>query len=404
METVVDTLRRTIGLDPASIGMGAIERAVQQRMTATHTATPDRYRHLLHETPGELRALIDTLVVPETWFFRDRGAFVAVAAEAMLPAHSSKLRYLCVPCATGEEPLSLAMALQDAGVEGDRYHIDAFDISDRVVRHAERGLYGKNSFRGTYTEYRARYFHATPEGCAIDPAVRRQVTFRQANLLDDLAFHGAQIYDAIFCRNLLIYFDTEARNNALKKIARLLRDDGLLCVAPAETGLLLRHGFVPAEAPQAFAFRKDRKPAKTREALPAMRHEPHPAFLPGRMVPSNRQEPPPQPVETEEEPLPTFADALRLADEGRFEEVSKICQANIDAHGASADAYYLLALVSDASARHEEAATFYRKALYLDPNHRDALAHFSLLAEKLGQTETAGALRRRALRLESHAA
>ena len=106
----------------------------------------------------------------------------------------------------------------------------------------------------------------------------------------------------------------------------------------------------------------------------------------------------------EESPsLPVFADAMRLADEGRLDEVCGICRAHIEAHGASADAYYLLALVSDASARYEEAAALYRKALYLEPQHRDALAHFSLLADKLGQTVAAGALRQRALRLEPNA-
>jgi chemotaxis protein methyltransferase WspC len=104
-------------------------------------------------------------------------------------------------------------------------------------------------------------------------------------------------------------------------------------------------------------------------------------------------------------PTPSpLAEAMRLANEGRFDEVSEICRAHIDAHGASADAYCLLALVSDASARYEEAATLYRKALYLDPQHREALAHFSLLADKLGETAAAGALRRRALRMEPHVA
>ncbi len=195
----------------------------------------------------------------------------------------------------------------------------------------------------------------------------------------------------------------------MEKIARLLRDGGLLCVAPAETGLLLRHGFMPADAPQAFAFRKATNPAAAKLNLPSNPHElPAPVLqLPLRAL--ERRPPAVLPAVARREPkaespsLPVFADAMRLADEGRLDEVCGICRAHIEAHGASADAYYLLALVSDASARYEEAATLYRKALYLDPQHRDALAHFSLLADKLGQTVAAGALRRRALRLEPNA-
>jgi chemotaxis protein methyltransferase WspC len=267
-------------------------------------------------------------------------------------------------------------------------------------------VYRRNSFRENDADFRAHYFQETLAGCAIHPVVRRQATFRQANLLDDSALTGAHIYDAIFCRNLLIYFDSESQLKALEKLSGLLREEGLLCVAPAETGLLLRHGFVPADVPQAFAFRNRKKTAMAKppvaQALPK-RLEYRPPAHPLRSL---ERQPPTQfaavaTPKAEAAPVPpAFADALRLADEGRFDEVSRICRAQIDAQGASADAYYLLALVSDASARYEEAATLYRKALYLDPRHRDALAHFSLLAARLGETATAGALRRRALRFE----
>ena len=410
MEAILIKLRDTIGLDAASIGRGAIERAVQKRIATSNMKSLVRYRQFLDESPDELRALIDALVVPETWFFRDPGAFAAVAAEAKTQNHPAQLRYLCVPCATGEEPLSLAMTLLDCGVPADRFHIDAFDISERLVTHAQRGVYGRNSFRGNDADFRARYFQETSKGCAIHPAVRKQATFRQANLLDDSAFDGPQLYDAIFCRNLLIYFDSESQLKAVRKISSLLRDDGLLCVAPAETGLLLRHGFVSANVPQAFAFRNGKKPGMAKSPLPARRpvHRLSTQPLPFRSVakrPEVNLAADALPKATEAAPpLPAFGDAMRLADEGRFEEVSRICQAHIDARGASADAYYLLALVSDASARYAEAATLYRKALYLDPQHRDALAHFSLLAAKLGETAAAGALRRRALRIEPNAA
>jgi chemotaxis protein methyltransferase WspC len=411
MENIVTKLRETIGLDAASIGRGAIERAVQKRIAASNMRSLERYRELLRESPDELRALIDVLVVPETWFFRDRGAFAAVAAEAKTSKHPAQLRYLCVPCASGEEPLSLAMTLLDSGVPAERFHIDAFDISERLVTQAQRGVYGRNSFRGNDADFRARYFRETSEGCAIHPVVRRQTTFRRANLLDDPAFDGAQIYDAVFCRNLLIYFDSEAQQKAVRKLSGLLRDDGLLCVAPAETGLLLRHGFEPADVAQAFAFRNRKRTEAATTQIPARRleyrHPPRPLPLrPREMQPKVKLAADAIPKATESAaPTPSpLAEAMRLANEGRFDEVSEICRAHIDAHGASADAYCLLALVSDASARYEEAATLYRKALYLDPQHREALAHFSLLADKLGETAAAGALRRRALRMEPHVA
>ncbi|MGA3169702.1 MAG: CheR family methyltransferase [Chthoniobacteraceae bacterium] len=409
MDSVVTELCKRIGLDAGSVGLNAIERAIHHRIAACHAAGMDEYRHILIESPAEFAALIDAVVVPETWFFRDPGAFGAVASQAKASKRTAQLKYLCVPCATGEEPFSLAMSLLGAGIPADRFHIDAYDISERLLASAERGIYRRNSFRGNIAHFRSRYFQETAEGCAIHPEVRKQATFRQANLLDDSTLQGVEMYDAIFCRNLLIYFEPEAQLKALAKVSRLLRDGGLLCVAPAETGLLLRNGFVPAEMPQAFAFRnKNWTPAAPIRPRPQLRL-PAPQSARPQPQPQPRAIPAPEtkaqaPKSTPPAEVTPLTEALRLANEGRFEEVSAICRTHIEKHGASADAYYLLALVCDASAHYEEAAILYRKTLYLDPRHQDALAHFSLLSDKLGETAAAGALRQRALRLESTAA
>jgi chemotaxis protein methyltransferase WspC len=409
MDSVVTELCKRIGLDAASVGLNAIERAIHHRMAACHAAGMDEYRHILLESPAEFAALIDAVVVPETWFFRDPGAFSAVASQAKASKPTAQLKYLCVPCATGEEPFSLAMSLLTAGISAECFQIDAYDISNRLLALADRGIYRRNSFRGNIAHFRSRYFQETADGCAINPEVRKQATFRQANLLDDTALQGAEMYDAIFCRNLLIYFEPEAQIKALTKVSRLLRDGGLLCVAPAETGLLLRNGFVPVDMPQAFAFRnKNYAPSAKVRPKPQLRlPAPQPVKPQPQLKPCATPAPqtkalvaqPAMPAE-----VAPLTEAVRMANEGRFEEVSAICRAYLERHGASADAYYLLALVCDASARYEEAASLYRKTLYLDPQHQDALAHFSLLSDKLGDATAAGALRQRALRLETNAA
>jgi chemotaxis protein methyltransferase WspC len=173
---------------------------------------------------------------------------------------------------------------------------------------------------------------------------------------------------------------------------------------------MLRHEFTPAGLTMAFAFRNGKvnqapqvapknertsrpKPPTAGSARPASRR----ISLPKAGAPMAVKTAPAAPVRT-------LADAMRLADEGSFEEVAAICHQHLATQGASADAYYLLALVSDALDRTEEAAVFYRKALYLEPKHREALVHFSLLAEKLGDGKTAAALRERARRLETRSA
>lgn len=141
-------LKQTMGLDATSIGSSAIERAVQERLSACHLKDPDSYWERVRSSETELQELVEAVVVPETWFFRNPEAFAALVRlvrEEWLPSHpEGVLRLLSLPCSTGEEPNSIAMALLDAGFPANRFDIDAIDISARALARAQLGLYGRN--------------------------------------------------------------------------------------------------------------------------------------------------------------------------------------------------------------------------------------------------------------------
>ena len=260
MKCVENRLRETIGLDVASVGSGMVQRAVRHRMRSLGLKRPEDYLGFLKRSRTEWQELVESVVVTETWFFRDPepiGAFVRLALEDWLPArNAAPLRLLSVPCSSGEEPFSLAMALLDAGVPADRFEIEAVDISARALARAGRGIYGRNSFRGKDLAFRNRYFQPSTEGFVLDPAVRHCVRFYQGNFLNDAFLTGAASYDFIFCRNLLIYFDPLMRRKALDKVERLLAPGGLLFVGPVEQPLVIERGFLLAGIPMAFACRK----------------------------------------------------------------------------------------------------------------------------------------------------
>jgi chemotaxis protein methyltransferase WspC len=354
------------------------------------------------------------VVVPETWFFRDPEAFTMLARvshEAWLRDPSSRvLRLLSLPSSTGEEPYSMAMALVDAGVPADRFRIDAVDISRRVLTYADRGVYGKNSFRGQDLSFRDRHFDAMPDGYRLKSAVRRQVHFEQANLLAADFLPGQDIYDAVFCRNLLIYFDRPTQDRAVGVLARLLAPKSVLFVAPSETGLLLSHAFESAKVPLAFAFRKSgARPGRAAEPVkrPVTERAAHAAALPAlpllHLAPTRRaDELPISPAVAVKAVAETGLDrATELADGGHFVEAAHCCEAHLGLHGPSAQAFYLMGLVHGARGDQTAAAEFYRKALYLAPDHHDALIHFALLLEQQGHADRALLLRNRARRAES---
>ena len=229
-------------------------------MTACGGLDVDAYYELLTASPPELQELIETVIVPETWFFRDPEAFVElkrIASEEWQPSRTGDVvKILSLACATGEEPYSIAMTLVDAGLASDRFRIDAIDISERSLDHARRGVYGSNSFRGDDLAFRGRHFQRVAGGHRIHDAVRESVRFQYGNVRAEGFLGDALAYDAVFCRNLLIYFDQAAQASTIAVLRRLLKDTGTLFVGPAETVSLLNGDFVSAKVPHAFAFRR----------------------------------------------------------------------------------------------------------------------------------------------------
>jgi chemotaxis protein methyltransferase WspC len=399
-------LKQTMGLDVASIGMTALERAVQTRQRACGTTDTAAYLERVRTTAGELQALIEAIVIPETWFFRDREAFavlVRFVQEEWLPAHAEGcLRLLSLPCSTGEEPYSMAMALLDARIPGNRFRIDAVDICGRSLDQARRGIYRKGSFRGKDTAFRERYFQDIGAGHALSDAVRQQVQFQQGNLLQAGFLPAANVYDAVFCRNMLIYFDSETQDRAVSVLERLLAPSGMLFAGSSESALFLNHAFSSVKVPMAFAFRKGRAVSKLTMPAAATKIQRPAPRLPAANAGAVARAPLPmtRPQEpTEEQVPPGPEEAMKLADQGHFAEASRCCEEYLRRHGPSADAYHVLGLVRDALGNGDDATTYYRKALYLDPGHQEALAHLALLMERHGQKSEAEALWNRARRL-----
>ncbi|MEH6413496.1 CheR family methyltransferase [Pseudomonas sp. CGJS7] len=408
-------LKDTMGLDASTIGPTIVERAVQRRMAACGRADLGQYWQLLRDSALEQQELIEAVVVPETWFFRDNQAFAALARNydplwaATRPAQ--RLRLLSLPCSTGEEPYTMVMALQDAGFPLERLDVEAIDISERALSKARQGRYGSNSFRGRELEFRERHFEATAEGWQLPKSIRSRVNFSQGNVLDLGFLPGESLYDAIFCRNLLIYFDAQTQLRTVEVLRRLLRPDGLLFVGPSEASLLLSLNFVSAQFPMAFAFRKAPARAVDAPAATASVRAIAAPTQPRAAAPLRKPIAPLRP--TPARPAAAAAasvdeslldQAQTLADNGRLAEALAACRKYLQAHGPSARALYLSGLIDSASGREREAEQHFRKVLYLEPCHEEALMHLALLLETRGDAAGGRVLRTRAERCRGAAA
>ncbi|WP_440974079.1 CheR family methyltransferase [Pseudomonas koreensis] len=405
-----DFLKERIGLDVTSVGPAIIERAVRQRTTLSQAAHSDEYWQLLQGSRDEQQALIEAVIVPETWFFRYPESFATLgklACKRLGELNNMRaLRILSLPCSTGEEPYSIAMALLDAGLKPHQFKVDGMDVSPLSVDKARRALYGKNSFRGQDLDFRERHFSAEQDGHRVNEAVREQVRLQVGNVLDPTLLASEPPFDFVFCRNLLIYFDQPTQQQVFAVLKRLTHVDGVLFIGPAEGSLLGRLGMRSIGIPQSFAFSRHAEPLPEPVALPT------PTPLPVRQP--LRSPPPPPPVRPRPfasvAPAPAssksanpdaatlLAHIAALANEGKSAEARAACEQFLRSHPPVAQVFYWLGLLSDVAGSALEAQGYYRKALYLEPQHPEALMHLAALLQAQGDSAGARRLQERAAR------
>jgi len=404
-----DFLKETIGLDVTSVGPAIIERAVRQRSIVSQALSADEYWRTLQGSRDEQQALIEAVIVPETWFFRYPESFVTLAklaSKRLAEINNLRaLRILSLPCSTGEEPYSIAMTLLDAGLKPHQFKVDGLDVSPLSVEKARRALYGKNSFRGDDIAFRDRHFSAEGESYRLDQRVIEQVRLQVGNLLDPALLAGEPPFDFVFCRNLLIYFDQPTQKQVFEVLKCLTHVDGVLFIGPAEGSLLGRLGMRSIGIPQSFAFSRQGTVAP----------EPLPTFVPAPLpVPQPLRNPPPAPVRSRPfariaplRPAPAtsgsdtaalLANIAVLADEGKSAEARAACDSYLRSHEPVAQVFYWLGLLSDVAGNTLEAQGFYRKALYLEPQHPEALMHLAGLLQAQGDAMGARRLQERAAR------
>jgi chemotaxis protein methyltransferase CheR len=216
----------------------------------------------------ELRTLAEHLTIGETYFFRERPAFNALAMQ-VLPvlihrkrADDRRLRLWSAACSSGEEAYSLAILLQQVLPDWRDWNLSilATDINASSLRKAETGEYSDWSFRESQPDFRERYFLPVgPKRYRVRPEIREMVTFAELNLAEDRfpsVATDTNAMDLILCRNLLIYFTPTHARRLIGSLRRSLVDDGWLIVSPSECSQALFDGFSPVNFPGTILYRK----------------------------------------------------------------------------------------------------------------------------------------------------
>lgn len=208
-------------------------------------------RLLSGKAPELVADVVDAMTTNETFFFRDRAPFDNFR-RIMLPyllkarAEVRRIRIWCAACSTGQEPYSLAILLDEEAYRLSGWNVDilATDISRSVVSAAREGVYSQFEMqRGLPIAQLLRHFGQEGDRWRINQHLRSRVRFDEFNLLSDYGELG--IFDVIFCRNVLIYFDVAVKQDVLERMAKIIAPDGYLVLGAAETVVGLTDAFMP---------------------------------------------------------------------------------------------------------------------------------------------------------------
>lgn len=221
----------------------------------------DYWCYLKYDPGGAaaLDALIETLLVHETYFFRDPLPLEVVADDLALAVRAGRRpRVWCAACSTGEEPLTLAMMLHERGVL-DEVSLVATDYSQRALERAQLGEHNLRSMRALPAGIEGRYLEVVDGRPVVRSDILAAVVWRRLNLVDEEALAALGTFDAILCRNVLIYFQDQRARRVVESLTRALLPGGSLVVGTSES--LLRFGttLVCEERRGAFLYVRPRE-------------------------------------------------------------------------------------------------------------------------------------------------
>lgn len=219
-----------------------IENRLSKRLQELNFSSFKDYIYYLKYDPKkreEMEVLLNQVTINETYFLRERAQMdhlIKTVIPGLIAKGKRSIRIWSAACSSGEEPYSIAMLLNEAGLF-DKVNVEilATDINTEVLSIAQNGVYRTISFRGVPPAIQQKYFTKDGFTFKINPDIMSKIKFFQGNLLSPMISAKVGRLDAIFCRNVLIYFDIPAKQKVIETFHKSLNTPGALYLGHSET-------------------------------------------------------------------------------------------------------------------------------------------------------------------------
>jgi len=397
VESIKNILKDKIGLYTQSIGESSVLSAIETRMQIHGLRGIDRYHELLIDSRMEFDALVEEIVVPETWFFRYKKSFKCIGDHISTKVKQGSYslnssRILSFPCSTGEEPYSILIELSEKNIPLANIIIDAVDISKRSLKKAEIGQYAQSAFREMDDSVRQRHFSSCDGGYKIHEHFRRKINFKQNNFLVGSISPQPAYYDVILCRNLLIYFDSDLQQIALEKLHRALKPDGILILGHAESSTINSQYFCRYGDEREHVFQRVKNSMKSAVATSKnFNKQPSNSInnTEWRCLFSENSKDDKQKQDADKlcRQFDSVGDiSFRLLEKmisnGQYRDAEILIDKRLQKNKNDSDAHFLLALIEYKQDKDSDAESILKKVLYLEPRHERSIELLQSMARK----------------------
>jgi chemotaxis protein methyltransferase CheR len=243
---------RELKIDLSAYKSKQLHRRIESLVKRSKVDSIEEYIELLKKDPFQVQKFLDFITINVTEFFRNPSVFEDFRknVEEYLSKGNKQLKVWSAACSMGSEPYSIAMILDDI-LRGKDYWILATDINNTILERAKRGEYFETELKNVSSDNKAKYFSKSGEIYSIKPEIKKRVIFKKHDLIQD---EYEMNFDIIVCRNVVIYFKQETKDEIYKKFSKSLKKGGLLFVGSTESMYNYReYGFEKAST---FIYRK----------------------------------------------------------------------------------------------------------------------------------------------------
>ncbi len=423
------------GIEPGLLERAWLDRLIAERIHTLRVSDEHEYCSILDAKPQERQWIVEQISVNETWFFRYPESFRLLLEHLRTlraqRENSPHLSILSVACATGEEPYSIAMAAMESGWQPGQMIIHALDRNEHSLEIARRASYPCRTMHDDTPTWAAHWLIRRQDQYHVDPQIARLVNFLPGDAQGLLPAGLLSHYDVVFCRNLMIYLNQQAREKLIERLAHWLIPDGMLFVGHAERLEILNPHFCCVNKPHTFAMRalapKTDCPQSLVPTTPFRLNgsaaEPESTTTTGSVrhqdeeVSQSFASPSCHGSAADRAAIPavrsgksigapqrgtTLTEARNLADSGHLQEALHIVEQASASEKPRADSLNLLGSIHLGLGNLSEARRALIKSLYLDPYQEECLLQLAALYGQLGNEELATRYRVRAAKLYQH--